>query len=234
MAITIVQSPITANTGGSTTTLSTTMTSVTAGNLILVILFGDKTLGTINTPTSSGATTYTQIQKASLTSVSGSMYYKVANGGETTITQTWTTSQRASLLCLEISGLDTTSPLDVSAMTATGNTVVKTISTGTTGQRVQDNEFAVAVNYVDTYSSASSGTAWTNGFTAVITADADPAGGGEGGQVATKTLSAPQGTVETTFSTTATGDQMMAIVAVFKTPWRTVDTSGLLSMMTLY
>lgn len=234
MAITIVQSPSTSDTGGSTTTLSTTMTSVTAGNVILVILFVDKASGTINAPTSSGATTYTQIQKASLTSVSGSMYYKVANGGETVITQTWTTSQRVTLLCLEISGLNTTSPLDVSAMTATGNTVVKTISTGTTGQRVQDDEYAVAVMMVDTYSNVNTGTSWSNGFTLAIESDGDPAGGGQGGQVATKTLSAPQGTVETTFSTTATGDQMMAIVAVFKTPWRTVDTSGLLSMVTLY
>jgi hypothetical protein len=210
MAATIVQAGATF-TSGAATTVSRTMTSVTAGNLILVVLFGDKSLGTINTPTSSGGTPFTLIQKASLTSVSGSMYYKVADGGETTITQTYTTSQFSALYCMEISGL-TSSPYDVSAMTATGNTVVTSISTGTTGITAQADELAIAVEYADTQSNCDLGRAWTNSFTEHTHVFQS---GDQGGSVAKKTLTST-GTVESTYSTTDVGDQMMAIVATFK------------------
>lgn len=225
MTYTIVQTKQ-AYAGASATTHSITLdAAATAGNMLLVILFGDKNMGTINTPTTSGVTPLTVIQQANLTSVSGGMAYKVANGGETTITWTWTTSRESCLYVFEISGL-TSSPYDVSAMTASGDTAGKTKSTGTTATTAQADELAVAVMMADTQDNCSGGRSWSNSFTEYAHVNSTSR---EGGSIATKTLSAT-GTVETTFTTTSTGDQMMAIVATFKIAAAVVNTSGLLAM----
>jgi len=99
----------------STTTSSITVTldsAATAGNLLITGVAIDKASGTITVPDG-----FTLVQKGEGGISSGAMAYKIAAGGETSITWNWTATEEGSVWIGEYSGLLTSNVLDVSAKT---------------------------------------------------------------------------------------------------------------------
>jgi hypothetical protein len=146
-------------------------------------------------------------------SVTGAMYYKVADGTETSVSLSWIGEEDISIRVGEYSGIAKGDPLDVSSSNNSNNIAVKTLSSGTTAATSQNDELAIAMmasaDYDNTESPARS---WSNDFSeeTYLGSGSDP-----GLSVAEKTLTST-GTVETTFTTTDTGDQMAVFVATFK------------------
>lgn len=191
------------------TTGTCTISAATAGNLLVSACATDKDSGGITIPTgwTRIGTDYQQ------TNVSFSYAYKIAAGGETSIAWSWVNSKVASLWAAEYSGL-TSTPLDQNQRNSSVDTAVQTLSTGTTGTTAQADELAIALMASDTAANTETGRSWTNSFSEVnystTSTSARP-----GLSVAEKRLAAAA-TVETTFATTDTGDQMVCVVATFK------------------
>ena len=186
-----------------------TIASAVAGRLLIGVLATDKTSGGITIPAgwTRIGTDYDQ------TDVSFAMAYKVAAGGETTITWTSVTAQAATLWAAEYSGT-ASAPLDVNSRATSGVTAVLTLSTGTTGATAQNNELALSFMASDTSNNTDLTRAWTNSFVE-IAYNTTSGSARPGLSVAEKFLVAT-GTVETTFTTTDVGDQMIAAVVTFK------------------
>jgi len=190
-------------------------TAATANNLLITGVAIDKNSGTITVPTG-----FTIIQKGEATdtgqSVSGALAYKVATGGETTISWSWTVNQEGSVWIGEYSGLKATDVLDVSTENETymNNHQTTTISTGTTPTTTQANELAIALFAADSGVYVGTTHSWTNGFT--IQANITSTSGSPYLNIANKTLNTI-GTVESTFTHNyAAGEDSYAMVATFK------------------
>ena len=188
------------------TSAGVTLSSVTAGNLIVTVLSVDKNSGAITVPTG-----FTLINDNVATSVSVAAAYKVATGGETTITWSWTASQFFSVWAGEYAGGVKT--LDVAAENST-ESVVTSLSSGTTATTTKANGLGFAYMASDTGNNTDGTRGWTNSFT-------ENGWQGSGG-AGTPGLSTAHlldlgtvGTKETTFSCTDTGDQMAVGVAAF-------------------
>jgi len=110
-----------------TTTPSMTFPfAATAGNLLVVFLAIDKSVATISTPTG-----WTKAQEVvSGTGVSGALFYKIAAGGETSISFTIATSRVTNIAFMEFSGIASSSPLDISAKTDGNAATARTITAG--------------------------------------------------------------------------------------------------------
>ena len=194
---------------GSQTTITVTITTPTAGNLLVTAIGSDKTAGTYTIPTG-----FAVINQDITADVSGAMAWKVADGSETSVIWSQTTASPAGLSAwvgeyLPPSG---TIVVDASAETVNDGGSVQSRSSGTTAATVDAHELAVAMVAADTWGSVDLTQAWTNGFIqkAFVGSGAGPPACG----VAQAYLFAT-GAVETTFSTTDTGDQMYAQVATF-------------------
>lgn len=211
MAIVLEQEATnTQSTSETATTIAATLgAGATAGNLLVTACSTDKDSGAWTPP--SGFTiipdAYNNID------VSLAMAYKVAAGGETTITWTSANSEEHNMWVGEYSGL-TSSPLDVYQDANSGTSNTATQSSGTTGTTAQADELAVAIFTVD--SASIGGTpSYNNGFTQIQQLS-DVNSGNSVLWVATKVLSAT-GTVECTLTITGgSTDQMAGQVATFK------------------
>ena len=138
-------------------------TPATANNLLITGVAVDKASGTITKPEG-----FTLIQKGEGGIASGALAYKVATGGETTISWTWTANEEGSVWIGEYSGLATSDVLDVSAENeAYLSTLTNTISTGTTTTTTQADELAIALFASDSGNSVGTTRSWTNGFTTI-------------------------------------------------------------------
>jgi hypothetical protein len=211
--ITLVQSKalIQNYSAGAYTSIGVTLDSPAApGDLLVAAVATDKNAGAFTLPTG-----FTLIQNYIGTSVSGEMAYRVATGGETSITWGISTANAGSSMWVgEYSGASA-NPLDVSAEDeATGENVVTSISTGTTVATSQNDELAIAMMAVDSNKNVVASRSWSNGFgeASFLT---ESNGGTAGLDMATKTLSTT-GTQSSTFSCVDTGDQMYAAIATFK------------------
>jgi len=214
MAIALVQEKTNSqSTSETATTIDVVLdATATAGNLLITACSTDKDAVSWTPPSG-----FTIMDPYNGISVSLAMAWKVAAGGEQTIT--WTSSiEEHNAWVGEYSGL-TSTPFDVKAAANSAETDVAAQTSGTTGTTAQNDELAVAAFAVDSASIGGT-TGYSNGFTekAAVT---DINSGNSVLWVATKVLTAT-GTVETTLTITGGGsDQMAGQVATFK-----ADTGG--------
>jgi hypothetical protein len=204
-AATLEQSQFTSKITTGTFKTDTFSVTPVAGHILVTAVAIDKVSGTITAPT--GWTMIgTPVDGYNST---GAVAYKVSAGTEGSVTWIWNNPQAEAMQWLaEYSGVNT---LDVFAENDTGNSVEDFCSTGTTGTTAIADSLAVAAWGADTYDNVDAGQAFTNSF---IKRGGLLVGGYTGLIVATKDLSTT-GTVQTTFSTTDTGDEMWGKVAVF-------------------
>jgi len=142
--------------------------------------------------------------------VSGAFAYKISDGTEGAVAWTWTNSEASHVIWIsEYSGI---TALDVFAEADSADADVTSQTTGTTAANTADNSLAVAIWGADTSSNVDNGPAYTNGFTELHPFDP---GALVGMAIATKILTGTAA-VESTFTTTGTGDAMYGKVAVFK------------------
>ncbi|KKM80005.1 hypothetical protein LCGC14_1344210, partial [marine sediment metagenome] len=159
--------------------------------------------------------------------VTGAMYYKVADGTETSVSLSWIGAEDISIRVGEYSGIAKGDPLDVSSSGKSDATAVQNLSSGTTAATSDSYELAVAMMGSEDYNLTETGRSWSNSFS-----EATYLGSGSGDpglSVAEKDLTST-GTVETTFTTTDTGDQMVVFVATFKHDDGAPGLAGLLDM----
>lgn len=193
-----------------------TFSAATAGNLLIfgvgrsAALAAGESWGTPagwsnlpNTPAATG-------------NVGGVFYYKIAAGGETTV------SSAASLepgnftaIVVEIEGPFAASPLDQTAEDETNlATVVTSQASGTTGTTAQADELLLAFFASDSQANIDGSRTYSNSFTELYfpthanTARAHAF-------IASRVVAAT-GTYSTTFSCTDTGDEMYGAIATFK------------------
>ena len=186
--------------------------TATAGRLLVLTASWDKDVTSLSEYTDA-TTTWTQVDyRINNNMTTGAMYYKVADGTETKVRLQWTSSEDISIRVGEYSGVVSVDPLDVNSF-GVNSGETKTVATGTTAATAQDEELAIAMMGSDSGNNTETGNSWSNGFTQVtylFFGTSDP-----GLSVAEKDLTST-GTVQTTFTTTDTGDEMVAIVATFK------------------
>lgn len=202
------------------TTNTGTITAATAGNLLVVMLAGDKNTGTLtvtdNIDTAAGA--WTETVEVPGASVSRYMAWKVAKGGETTVTVTTsaasTTGNTGRLMEISQAGAAAWAAVAISNP-AYNDTPVGSRSTGTTDTAEYEG-IGIAINCVDSQNTMTGTLSWTNGYVA-RSVPTNPAGSGGGNAAcftATKGVDANT-TTETTFATTAGTDNMSAALVVF-------------------
>ena len=177
----------------------------TAGNLLVSWPTYDKDAGTLTAPTGWSPV----IQVLSANGVTLGFSWKVSDGTEQSITWTCTTARPVAIRVAEYSGISTPI-LDVSSTGTTSGSSATSVSTGTTAATTDATATAFAIMGVDTVSNVSAGRAWTNSFV-----EQEFSGTNSAFSHALKELTST-GTQESTFSTTGGGDQMVAIMAVFK------------------
>lgn len=197
--------------GAATATLAS---GATAGNL-LIFAVGRSTShsvgGTWGTPTGFSDLPNSGILNGNM---GGGYWYKIAAGGETTVTSNGT--GEAGNWCaavVELEGPFDGTPLDKTAEDESNLAATDTSQTsGTTATTAQNDELGVAIYAADNASNVTDGRAYTNSFSEVIFANS---GSRASVIVAKKVLSAADA-IESTFSTTDTGDEMYGSVATFK------------------
>jgi murein DD-endopeptidase MepM/ murein hydrolase activator NlpD len=152
-AVTRVQTPVT-NGGKAVSTLAATITAATANNLIIVVCSSSlaETLGV----STSG---FSQAINESGTAPAQAIFYKVATGGETTVTCTYGTGtgNRAGIQIFEYSGLQTSSVLDLAggASTGTGTSpATPAISTGNANDFLIGSVTTIANTAISAYSNS--------------------------------------------------------------------------------
>ena len=186
--------------------------TATAGRLLILTASWDKDVDNLIEFTG-GLTTWTNVDyRINADMVTGAMYYKVADGTETSVRLQWTNGEDISIRVGEYSGIVSVDPLDVKSFGMTSGET-SSVATGTTAATSQNDEFAIAMMGSDSGDKTNSGRSWSNGFTEV--AWVHSSSGDPGLSVAEKDLTST-GTVQTTFTTSEAGDEMVAIVATFK------------------
>ena len=207
----ILQEKYEQHAGGAVTGSVTYDNPTTIGN-ILVSCFGlDKDSGAITVPP--GWTRITTDE--TIYTVSGSMAYKVADGTETDVVWTWTTSQNSNNIW--IAEIANATRIDVSAEDTSSNVNTNDQSTGTTTPNTVQPALAVGMWATDSARSAIEGVqSVSQNFNMLYEIIDGPATGHVGLAIATKELF-DLAAVESTWSTTdpGTGDAMFGKVAVF-------------------
>src|SRR6266704_1202280 len=210
MSQTLVQS-VSGNSPSSSTSVTGTLgAGATAGNIIWCAVGIDKTSGALTTP--SGFTTLFAQDSASVSTYVG---YKVAAGGETAITLTWTTAAPAGAIMWldEYSDTNTGGLWTIlgSANHPTDETTAATWSSGTTAATTAQGQ-GLAWFSIDSSSTATAPT-YSNSF-ATLPAYAGGAGKGDMAVAALADIAA--GTAaETTMTYSGTADQHAGAIAVF-------------------
>jgi hypothetical protein len=196
------------NSNNPSTSISRTITAPAVGSLIVTAVAIDKSSGTLTTPSG-----FTLLNNHVATDVSGGLAYKVSDGTETTVVWSWVTSHEACSWVGVYTGLSST-PEDAKAEANSGSSAVTSQTSGTTAAIAGTPELGVAVMAADTANNVFTGRAWSNGFAEIAF---EP---GDNGVIAGMSISEKNiisaGTVETTFSTTDSGDQLWVSVATFK------------------
>lgn len=207
----IVQSANVSTGAGGTSAPGTFGAGATAGNLLVYALSGDKNTGNLTITDNIGGAWTKPIQVTGA-SVSTYIAYKVATGGETTITGTLGSSSASGnkgwMAELSQTGTSAWSLLGYSTPSYS-DTTTQSRSTGTTSAG-EYNGLAIAVATVDTIPSVLT-PSWTNSYTNRATSNTID--GPAAIFVATKDIAAGA-TTETTFSHTSTADQTHAAVIV--------------------
>jgi hypothetical protein len=190
--------------------ISVTMASVTAGNLLILAASADKDSGAWTLPAG-----FTAIESYNSANVSGVLAYKVATGGETTLTVTTAINEEKALWVAEYDGF-TSTPFDTAAEADSGTGNVTSQGTGTTATPAWTDEYAFGIVAIDSGALSESGRAWTNGFVERIWLRHSSGSGAPSLGVAVRPVFSFTSGVTTTYSTTGTADQMYGAVGVFK------------------
>jgi len=203
------------DTSGASGECSLTFSAAVAGNLLIVVegRSAVMTAGGAWGPPAGWATIHDS--GINVGAVAGALYYKIADGGETSFLTAHTNEQgNWQAAMAEFEGPFSASPLDVSAEGELGG-VVASQSTGTTGTTAQADELAVAGFMSDRQDTVDGGGTrnYSNSFTEVIFAASSAT---RAGAAIAKLILSATGTVECTFSVTDTGDEMYGAVATFK------------------
>src|SRR6266568_3082976 len=210
MSQTLVQS-ITGNSPSSSTSVTATLAAgATAGNIIWCAVGIDKTSGALTTP--SGFTTLFAQDSASVSTYVG---YKVAAGGETAVTLTWTTAAPAGAIMWldEYSDTNTGGLWTIlgSANHPTDETTAATWSSGTTAATTTQGQ-GLAWFSIDSSSTATAPT-YSNSFASL---HAYAGGAGKGDMAVAALADIAAGTAaETTMTYSGTADQHAGAIAVF-------------------
>jgi hypothetical protein len=183
-------------------------TPATTNNLLVTGVAIDKASGTISVPSG-----FTLVQKGEGGISSGAMAYKIATGGETTISWSWTAHEEGSVWIGEYAGLVPTDVLDVSSENeAYLSIVTNTISTGTTPTTTQAYELAITLFASDSGNAVGNTRTWSNGFSTV--AEITDTSGSPFANVGSKILDST-GAVESTLTHNG-NDESYAMIATFK------------------
>ena len=186
------------------------LSNPTSGNLLVGFCIINQAFWGITTPTG-----FTLATIYDGNSISGALYYKISAGTEQTITFDWvSTGTAVGAWYGEFSGF-TTPTLDVSAENETNvNSPTQSVSSGTTASTTVNDTYALAFFGGEIGGNIDGGRTYTNSFTELAvwqnTSTSRP-----GLFMASKTL-VSTGTVETTYATTDTGDDIYAAVLVFR------------------
>lgn len=209
---TVQTSPTGTNTSGEAS--ATLSSGATAGNLLVfAIARSAVTAITGDWGAITGWTAFPQ-SPGNTGNLGSAAWWKIAAGGETSVT-TASTDETGNWCAVvtEYEGAFAASPLDVQAEDETHiSSTATTQSSGTTATTAQNDALAIAYFGADNGSNVTDGRSYSNSFTEVVFANS---GARASVTVCKKVLSAT-GTVETTFTTTDTGDEMYGAVAVFK------------------
>ncbi len=209
------------------TGVTVTFAAATAGNLLVAGFAHANNQGSYTDP--SGWTLITSVA-LSAGNMFARWYYKVAAGGETSVTGTGNTSGVCRGVVAEFAGPFASTPLDVSAENeANISTAVTSEASGTTGSTSQARALAVAFFAADSAANVTDGRGYSDSFSEVHFASTTASTARPAAALARKVLAAT-GAQSTTFSCSDTGDEMYGAVAVFKedvggVPAITLDTA---------
>lgn len=195
--------------------VTVTFSSATAGNLLVAVWARSNASSGFTIPSGWAA-----IQSAALApgpNLAGVFLYKIAAGGETSLTTEFTADAgNVRALVAEIEGPFDGTPLDQSAEDESNLSSTDTSQpSGTTGTTAQADELALAAFTADSAGNVTDGRAYTNSFAEVIFGSTTDAAARAAVILAKRVLTAT-GTYSTTFSTTDTGDEMWGAIATFK------------------
>lgn len=202
---------VSANSTG-VTSLAVPFTSATAGNL-LVAAYSSSAAQTWGSDPS-GWALLTQVTNAA-GNMSSIWYYKIAAGGETSVTATFDNggSNIRGSVC-EFEGSFNATPLDKTAEDEGSiSTAVTSMASGTTATTSQADELLVAFFGGDAIQNIDLSRGYTNSFTEE---ECETSPGGRAAVIIAKLVVASASTYTTTFSTTDTGDEMYGAIATFK------------------
>jgi hypothetical protein len=188
--------------GSPDTTIAVPFSSnVTAGNLIIAVVWANNAFDRVSGVADSQGNTYVRVEGLDNPLSKGLYVYYVKNvtGGANTVTATLTTSEFAQMVILEYSGLDTTAPLDKHT-SATGNGT--TLDSGATATTTSANEMVFGACNL----TASTTFTATGAFAARA---ASPKLGTEDKRVTST------GTYNATFTSSAAGEDWACAVATF-------------------
>lgn len=183
----------------------------TAGNLILVAGNSDATLST-----PSGFTAGPNVVYAA----GFYLFYKVAAGGETTVTLTPSVNRTVAGGILEYSGIAASSPLDATASASnTGSSTAGPVTAGSTGTTAQSVELVIALTGPHSFpdSAGPNSPSWTNSYTnRVSTATSFATGSQNCALFVAELVVSSTGAQSTSTSWTNSAQDWAAIVATFK------------------
>lgn len=211
MAVAFVKQA-TAQSGASTTTLTLTLASApTAGNLLVMVMGGDKDTGAL---TLTGFTVAHQLQYAAVTLY---VAWKVSDGTETSISPSWATSSVAGNMAWYGEYQDTAvsgSLWEVLGSAGAAGTAanVNTKDSGATGTLANDG-FSIGAAAVDSSQSVTTVNAWGNSY---VDRYQGTGGSGRGAPFVSELAVSAGTTTSTTFSYTGTADNVACSVTVFR------------------
>lgn len=185
--------------------------TATPGRLLFLICAADKTVGTWTAPSG-----WTVVNERVGADVSLAVYYRVAQGGETTVTLAWSTGVRFAGACvIEEDSITANGMVSVSANSGTG-TVDHIASGSADAGRPALAIAVVAVDSCSTWGGISSQPTWSDSYSNVAGQDDTGTPGSNNGfpgwSIATKSVSAST-SVDPTW--TPSFDQAAITLAVF-------------------
>lgn len=211
MAVAFVKQA-TASSGAATTTLTLTLASAPAtGNLLVMVMGGDKDTGTL---TLSGFTVQHELRFSAVTLY---VAWKISDGTETSISPSWSLSSAAGNMAWYGEYEDTAVSGNLwevlgSAGSAGTSANVTTKSSGSTGT-LANNGLAIGAASVDSSQSVTTVDAWGNSYASRY----DGTGGSGRGAPFVSELAVSAGTTTSaTFNYTGTADNVACAVTVFR------------------
>lgn len=214
--------------GGTSSSMTTPVVSVSldqpalSGTLLVFCLAGDKNTGALTMDGTGWNTDNTAAIRLNSSSVSLYVAWKVAAGGETTLSGTVGTAPVSGntffAMELDQAGAGAWGLLARVTNNSDGTTSLGSLAIGTTSPAAPYEGLAVAVGAVDSISSFSNSPTWTNSFTNRYTPPSDGAPGSDGGSAGcyVATLPVAQGaTTSTTFDPGTGTDQISGAIALF-------------------